>query len=138
MDRPPRIGLIKDYFFHHAEREVQQHTEEAVQRLSLGGAQVEEVSLPPSFATTHDIQWIIQRAEMAAYHEELFRKRPDEYTATFRQQIETGMLVPALHYLQAQRIRRNYRREMETLARMWDVLLTPTLNAPAPLSVMLE
>ena len=132
MDRPPRIGLIKDYFFSHAEPEVQQHTEEAVQRLAQGGAQVEEVSLPPSFATAHDIQWTIQSAECAAYHEELFRQRSDEYTATLRRRIEVGMLVPALHYLQAQRVRRNYRREMETLAQEWDILLTPTLNAPAP------
>ena len=132
MDTPPRIGLIKDFFFGRSDPEVQKHTEEAAQLLAKGGAQVEEVSLPPSFATTADVQWTINNVETAAYHEESFRSRADDYSNRLRERIEMGLLTPATHYIQAQRLRRAYRREMDALARQWDVLLTPTTPTPAP------
>ena len=43
-----------------------------------------------------------------------------------------GLLTPATHYIQAQRFRRLFRREMDGLAQQWDVLLTPTTPTAAP------
>ena len=47
---PPRLGLVRDYFFERAEEGMRRHTEEVVERMRLAGAVVVETSLPESFA----------------------------------------------------------------------------------------
>lgn len=132
MHKPPRIGIVKDFFFSNSVPEVQKHTEGAVQLLAEAGAQVEEVSLPASFATALDAHAIVVNVECAAFHEEMFRTRADDYGPKLRETIEVGLLIPATYYVQAQRLRRTYRREMDAIARQWDVLLTPTTHMAAP------
>ena len=132
MDRPPRIGVVRDFFFSNSVPEVQKHTEEAVQLLAKAGAQAQEVSLPPSFATALDAHATVVNVECAAFHEEMFRTRADDYGPNLRETIQVGLLIPATHYVQAQRLRRTYRQEMDALAQQWDVLLTPTTHMAAP------
>jgi aspartyl-tRNA(Asn)/glutamyl-tRNA(Gln) amidotransferase subunit A len=43
-----------------------------------------------------------------------------------------GMLVSGVEYLQAQRLRREFRRDMVELAKQFDVLLTPATPDIAP------
>ena len=132
LESPPRIGLIGGFFKQRSEPEVWSHTESVAQKFAAAGAVVEIVQPPPSFATAHAVQWIVNNAETAAYHEENFRTRAGDYSEILRQRIEVGILTPAVSYLQAQRLRRVFRREMEELARDWDLLLTPTTPTPAP------
>ena len=132
MDNPPRIGLIRGFFLDGSDPEVRKHTEGVAEGLASAGAVVEEVNPPPSFATAHHVQWVVNNTETAAYHEENFRNRANDYSATLRKRIEVGILTPAVRYVQAQRLRRVFRREMETLASRWDVLLTPTTPTAAP------
>ena len=132
LARPPRIGFIGGFFKERAEPEVWSHTEGVAQQLAAAGATVEMVMPPPSFASAHTVQWVVNNAETAAYHEENFRTRADDYSEILRQRIEIGILTPAVSYIQAQRLRRVFRREMEELAGGWDLLLTPTTPTPAP------
>ena len=132
FDRPPRIGVLRDFFFDRSSQEVRSHTESMVQKLALAGAAVDEISLPKSFATAHSCQRIVMNVECAAYHEEFFSRRADEYGPKLRANIEMGMLVPGVEYLQAQRLRREFRRDMIELAKQFDVLLTPTTPEIAP------
>ena len=129
---PPRIGLLKGYFFDRATPEVRHHTEEIAQQLAQAGAVVEELALPESFATAPTAQRIVMNVECAAFHEEFFRHRADEYGPRLRANIEMGMLVPGVTYLQAQRLRRSFRQDMTELAQRVDVLMTPAIPAPAP------
>ena len=129
---PPRIGLLKGYFFDRATPEVRHHTEEMAQRLAQAGAVVEELELPESFATAPTAQRMVMNVECAAFHEEFFRHRADEYGPRLRANIEMGMLVPGVTYLQAQRLRRSFRQDMTELAQRVDVLMTPAIPAPAP------
>ena len=129
---PPRIGLLKGYFFDRATPEVRHHTEEIAQQLAHAGAVVEELELPESFATAPTAQRIVMNVECAAFHEEFFRHRADEYGPRLRANIEMGMLVPGVTYLQAQRLRRSFRQDMTELAQRVDVLMTPATPAPAP------
>ena len=129
---PPRIGLIRDFFLENCDDEVRRHTESVVQSLGRAGAAVEEVALPPSFATSHAAHRMVMHAECAALHEEQFRQRADDYGPRIRGNIESGMLISATQYLQAQRMRRRFREEMASLAGTMDVLLTPTTTTPAP------
>ncbi len=132
LARPPRIGFIGGFFKERAETEVWAHTEGVAQNLAAAGATVEMVMPPPSFASAHTVQWVVNNAETAAYHEENFRTRAHDYSEILRQRIEVGILTPAVSYIQAQRLRRVFRREMEELANGWDLLLTPTTPTPAP------
>ena len=130
---PPRLGLLKrGYFFDRATEEVRRHTEAVVAQLSQAGATVVELELPESFATAPDVQRIIMNVECAAFHEQFFRHRADEYGPKLRANIEMGLLIPSVTYLQAQRLRREFRRDLTALAQQVDALLMPATPAPAP------
>ena len=130
---PPRLGLLKrGYFFDRATEEVRRHTEAVAAQLSQAGATVVELELPESFATAPDVQRIIMNVECAAFHEQFFRHRAHEYGPKLRANIEMGLLIPSVTYLQAQRLRREFRRDLTALAQQVDALLMPATPAPAP------
>ena len=129
---PPRIGLIGGFFQQHATEEVWKHTREIAERLAQAGASVVELELPASFSTAHSCQRIVMNVECAAFHQETFRERADEYGPRIRAGIEMGMLIPGADYLQAQRLRRVFRRDMVECLSGVDVALTPAVPAPAP------
>jgi aspartyl-tRNA(Asn)/glutamyl-tRNA(Gln) amidotransferase subunit A len=129
---PPRIGLIKEFFYDKSTPEVRSHTDAAVEKLAQAGAIIQEISLPESFASAHSCQRIVSNVEAAAYHEESYRDRADEFGPKARSSIEMGMLIPSVRYVQAQRARRQFRVDMMAMVREVDVVLTPAIQAPAP------
>ena len=130
--KPPRIGLVKEYFSETATPEMWSHTQAVAQKLATGGAEVVELGLPASFATAHSAQRIVMNVECAAFHEQFFKDRADDYGPKIRANIEMGMLVPAAKYLQAQRLRRQFRRDMVATVGRVDVVMTPATLSPAP------
>ncbi len=132
QDGPPRIGLIKEFFYDKSTPEVRSHTDAAVEKLAQAGAIIQEISLPESFASAHSCQRIVSNVEAAAYHEESYRDRADEFGPKARSSIEMGMLIPSVRYVQAQRARRQFRVDMMAMVREVDVVLTPAIQAPAP------
>ncbi len=130
--RPPRIGLIRDFFFQRSTPEVQGHTERAAQKLADAGAVVEEVQLPESFATAHSCQRIVSNVEAAAFHQKWYRDRADEYGPKIRSSIEMGLLISGVDYLQAQRQRRQLRMDLVEMVGRVDAVLMPSTPAPAP------
>ena len=129
---PPRIGLIGGFFQQHATQEVWEHTREIAESLANAGASVVELELPASFSTAHSCQRIVMNVECAAFHQETFRERADDYGPRIRAGIEMGMLIPGADYLQAQRLRRIFRKDMVECLDGVDVALTPAVPAPAP------
>ncbi len=132
QNRPPRIGLIKDFFFQRSTPEVQGHAERAAQKLADAGAVVEEVQLPESFATAHSCQRIVSNVEAAAFHQKWYRDRADEYGPKIRSSIEMGLLISGVDYLQAQRQRRQLRMDLVEMVGRVDAVLMPSTPAPAP------
>ena len=132
MDRPPRIGLVKEFFFERSTPEVRRNTVEMAERLSQAGADVVEIGVPASFATHHSSHRTITNVEMAAFHEESHRKRADDFGPKIRAGIEMGMMVPGIRYVQAQRLRRQFRQDMMEMVGQVDVALTPATPEPAP------
>lgn len=132
LEGPPRIGLVRQHFLEVCDDEVRAHTEGMVQRLAQQGAEVQDVRLPDSFATCYAAHRTLMNVECAAFHEETFNQRPDDYGPKLRSTIESGMLVPGVKYLQAQRLRRRFYLDMAELSGKVDVLLTPSTPTPAP------
>jgi aspartyl-tRNA(Asn)/glutamyl-tRNA(Gln) amidotransferase subunit A len=130
--KPPRIGLVKEYFSETATPEMWSHTQAIAQKLAAAGAEVVELGLPASFATAHSAQRIVMNVECAAFHEQFYQHRADDYGPQIRANIEMGLLVPAAKYLQAQRLRRQFRRDMVDMVRQVDVVMTPATLSPAP------
>lgn len=128
----PRLGLVRGWFYEQATPEVRDHTEEVARRLHASGAQVQAVELPPSFEAALPAHRVLMRAEGASVHRDLYRLHPEAYGPEMRALVEEGHLYSAVEYLQAQRHRRRFQREVSALFRQVDVLLMPTVPAPAP------
>ena len=129
-NRAPRIGIVSDYYAEKSTPEVWANTQDAIKQLKDAGAGVVELNLPDSFKTAHSAHWIVRIAEVAAFHEQFHADQAEDYGPKVRSGMEMGMLVPATKYLQAQRLRRQFRQDMVQLVQQVDVVLTPTMPAP--------
>jgi Asp-tRNA(Asn)/Glu-tRNA(Gln) amidotransferase A subunit family amidase len=131
-DRPPRLGLVRQFYLERADPELRAHTEAVAERFARAGASLQEVKLPESFRAHLAVHRLVSGAETAAVHADLFRAHADLYRPRLRAAIETGMLIPGVAYLQAQRIRRLVRRDIAQLLQQVDYLLMPAAPGPAP------
>lgn len=129
---PPRIGIVRDYFFERAEPGVRTHTERVASGLADAGAHVEEVRVSADFDDMLSAHRVVMSVEMAAVHQRVFETRADDYAPHARETIEAGLVIPAITYVQSQRIRRRFRRSLEKAAGAYDILLTPTTATTAP------
>jgi Asp-tRNA(Asn)/Glu-tRNA(Gln) amidotransferase A subunit family amidase len=129
---PPRIGHIRQFFYERATSETRDHVDGVVEKLAEAGATVEDVKLPSNFETMLSAHRVLMTVEAAAVHQEWFADRADDYSPNIRGVIEHGMLVPGVSYVQAQRVRRAFRRDLEEALQSFDVLLTTATVAPAP------
>jgi aspartyl-tRNA(Asn)/glutamyl-tRNA(Gln) amidotransferase subunit A len=130
--RTPFIGVVEEFYQKNAEDQAWENTEAVLGRLKKAGARVEKVKMPESFAVVHAAHRVLMRAEGAAFHRSLFQKHPDLYRPKLRELIELGSLIPAVDYLSAYRIKREFRRSMDRVMERFDLLLTPSTSSPAP------
>jgi aspartyl-tRNA(Asn)/glutamyl-tRNA(Gln) amidotransferase subunit A len=130
--RAPRLGLVRQYFYEHADQEVRAHTDQVVEALRQAGAQIEEVVLPIDLTLLHAAHRIIVSSECAAYHQERFVSHPEDYGSKLREFLELGMVTPVVPYLQAQRLRQRFRRTLQAAFERVDALLTPATPSVAP------
>ena len=128
----PRIGVVRQLFHDRADDEVRKHTQDMIGRLTDAGATCEEVTVHTDFDTLLAAHRVLMSTEAAAVHQANFSSRPDDYAPSVRGTIEVGMLTPAVTYVQAQRVRRGFRRAMLDAIEGFDVLLTPSTPAAAP------
>jgi Asp-tRNA(Asn)/Glu-tRNA(Gln) amidotransferase A subunit family amidase len=100
--------------------------------LQQAGAQLTDIPQTESFAVGYAAHRTIMRVEAAAVHDDLYQQHRDLYRPQIRGFIESGLLIPGVHYLRAQRLRRRLQRELEPYLSQVDAILTPTIPAPAP------
>ena len=131
-NRPPRIGMPSQYFQEESTPEVWAHTQVVANQLAAAGAEIVEIGLPGSFSSSHSVQRIVMNVECAAYHEQFHADQAEDYGPRVRAGMEMGMLIPATKYLQAMRLRRQFRQDMVQMVQQVDAVLTPTTPAPAP------
>jgi len=129
---PPTLGLLLCYFYDYAGEEVREHTDHVMELLREAGARIEEVEPPEDLGLVYAAHRIVVFSECAAYHQETFRQRPEDYGPKLRQLIELGQVTPAVSYIQAQRFRRRFGRKLGETFRGVDALITPTTPTTAP------
>ncbi len=130
--RPPRLGMPRQFFLERANAEVTAHLEKVGEMLARAGASVEEVKLPPSFQGIHEAGTRVMQVEAAAFHAERFAAHAADYRPKIRALIETGLKVGGVDYALAQQHRRRFRTETAPLFDQADALLMPVAGTPAP------
>ncbi len=129
---PPTLGLLRRYYYDHAGEEIREHTDGVVKLLRGAGARIEEVEPPEDLGLVYAAHRAVVFSECAAYHQETFRQRPEDYGPKLRQLVELGQVTPAVSYIHAQRLRRRFVRKLRETLRGVDALITPTTPTTAP------
>ena len=127
----PRLGVLAS-FLARATPEMGKHLDAVTHGLEIAGARLEDVTLPPAFASIHDVGATVLRAEAAAAHAALFPAHAAEYPPKIKELIELGHTISAPAYLAAQAARRQVREAVAALAARYDAFLLPTIGGPAP------
>ena len=124
-----RIGLIEDYSLAHLQPAVDRAVRTALDTLSAHGAVPVEVRIG-DIEGNISAQLTVEAAEPSAYHQRNLRERPGDYGDygdDVRLRLQAGELLPAVHYLQAQRYRALLRSQMLEALESADVIACPTL-----------
>ena len=130
--KPPRLGLVRDFFLEKADEETRKHTEAMAARLARAGAQIVEVHLPESFTGESDAHFILLQAETAVTHRDSYAQHKSRYSPQMQDLIEKGQKVSAAQYIEVRRHQQRFRHDMNVLCRTVDALLTPSIPTPAP------
>lgn len=126
-----RLGLPRELFFEHVDREVRAAVEAAASALEGLGARLEEVSLPAMRHAT-PATFAIIAAESMAVHRPILKAHGPAYGGDVRTRLLAGQFILATQYLDAQRARQIVRGELDRVLTSVDALLTPTTPIPAP------
>ncbi len=131
-DPMPRVGLVRRFFLETCGEEARAATLGVAEKLARSGAEVEEVDVRFDFEAALRAHRTIMAVETAAVHRVDFGRRPDDYSPFVRGVIEMGVLTPAVTYVQAQQVRREFTREVTKALAGVDLLLTTAADGPAP------
>jgi aspartyl-tRNA(Asn)/glutamyl-tRNA(Gln) amidotransferase subunit A len=128
--RGMRVGVAENFFFENLDGQVEAAVRGAIARAEALGAEIKPVRLPDP-AGMNAVARVIQMPEAAAAAEPHLEHR-HRFSAEVMTLLDQGRLIPAMDYVNAQRLRRRMGREF---ARLWtevDCLITPTTPTAAP------
>ncbi|PUB24848.1 aspartyl-tRNA(Asn)/glutamyl-tRNA(Gln) amidotransferase subunit A [Promicromonospora sp. AC04] len=129
--RGARIGVISGVSRVQLQPAVLDAFDSTLALLERLGASVREIEILDLEAVV-DALVIVDAVEPSAHHAPWLRSRPGDYGADVRANLEAGLVIPAVDYVQAQRYRAHVRRQFSDAFDQVDVLLTPTLPFTAP------
>jgi aspartyl-tRNA(Asn)/glutamyl-tRNA(Gln) amidotransferase subunit A len=125
-----RIGFPDRFFFDRLDGDVEAAVRGGMARAEALGAEIRPVRLPDMEAL-NAIARIVLLSEASAVAEPYPEDR-SLYGADVRALLDQGRLVPATDYINAQRLRRQMRREFNRVWKEVDCLITPATPMPAP------
>ena len=125
-----RIGVPRHPFYDDLAEGWERLMEDSLGVLSRLGAELVEFTLPHAEDLNH-IGSLIIFAEGAAFHADAFRQDPDKFGPNLRALLESGQNFNAVHYIQAQRVRRKLCEETLATIAPYDALVLPTTPLPA-------
>ena len=134
-----RIGVPRSFFADDPAltADARDGIERAIRWLRDGGAQVQDVTLPP-FAVFQACGRVIMTAEMYAVHRADLQNRPQDFCESSLKRFVLGAAIGAADYIDAQRLRRSLTEAVDAVLDPCDALLTAvTLSPPPPFSTPL-
>jgi aspartyl-tRNA(Asn)/glutamyl-tRNA(Gln) amidotransferase subunit A len=130
--KPRRVGYFRTDSDGHAEPEISARIAEAAEQVADSGIVVDEISLPMSFYELQAVDRLIIRAESASLYADRYQREPEKFGPDIRNNITSGLLVPAAHYLKAQRLRARFSDQLTALFATYDVIILPATRDLAP------
>jgi AtzE family amidohydrolase len=122
-----RIAVAGGHFRRGGDREVV----DAVERAATALGVARRIDIPDA-DVAEAASTIITLAEAGNLHLPALRTRAGDFDPLTRDRLLAGALVPASHYLDAQRFRAAYRRRLRALFQDVDILLAPATPCVAP------
>ena len=122
--RGARIGIPVNFCFDVVDPEVKTAVLDAARRCGAEGAELIDVCVPDWDALNVAARVILLAEASAAYGPYLSRR--DAFGEDVLRLLDQGRMVPAVDYVNAQRLRTIFRAEFARLFEAVDVLLTPT------------
>ncbi len=126
-----RLGAVGGQLANETAADVAVRVREAVRVLQPLVAEVQEVTLP-MLEEMVAAWWTICLAEASAYHQQTLAERAQDFGPIVRERLQAGLAIPAVQYLQAQRVRRAAVLEFDKLLAHVDLLVLPATFAEAP------
>ncbi|MFN8192765.1 MAG: amidase [Nocardioidaceae bacterium] len=125
-----RIGVPTNHFFDDVDPEVEASVRQVIARLEARGATTVEVAVP------HDdlfeaVLYAMLLPEAAAYHAQDFPARADGFSTQLRKALTIGSSIPAVDYVQAQRMRWVVAEDWRAMFEACDFVVAPTTPMPA-------
>jgi aspartyl-tRNA(Asn)/glutamyl-tRNA(Gln) amidotransferase subunit A len=125
-----RIGVPTNFFFEHLEPEVERNTREAIARLKAEGAEIVDVEIPMADLIA-SVEFGLCMPEASAYHRTMIRERAELYEPDVRTFLEAGLMVPAVDYIAALRMRTVMQAAWKTMFDGLDAIIGPSVAAVA-------
>ncbi len=129
---PPRLGVLRRFFFDEAESETAQLTEQALGRLREAGAVLVDVALPEGFDRVHVMHRRIMAAEAAEFHRARYGAPRGGYGPNMASLLAEGLAVSMADYQQALVHQRGFAHAVARSLAGLDALVTPATSGPAP------
>lgn len=126
-----RVAFPFPFFLERVDPKVKASIEAAVLMLERAGARIRDVSLP-DFDAINIASRVVQLAEFASLHAQDARR--EKFGSDVSSLLEQGRMIAGHEYVNAQRLRSLFRRQMDQVWKEIDVLITPTTPTTAPLA----
>jgi aspartyl-tRNA(Asn)/glutamyl-tRNA(Gln) amidotransferase subunit A len=124
------IGLPEKFFFDDIDPEVSHAVKHAADAFIHAGAHIEHITVP-DMELLNTVGRVILLAEASAIYEPWIGQRRD-FGEDVLALLDQGRMLPAIAYINAQRLRREMIESFRGLLQTVDLLLTPTTPMPAP------
>ena len=125
-----RVGVPENYYFDNVHAEVAAAVRGAIERAKEMGAEIVAVRVP-DMETVNAVGRTILLAEASAVYRPWIEQR-ERFGADVLALLEQGLLVAAVDYVNAQRLRRRLAREFATACERVDCLFMPATPTAAP------
>lgn len=135
FERPPRLGVMRSYFFDTIDAETVSLTNAAIKKLAAAGCEVVEVPLPREFEQVHAMHRRIMACDAAEFHRRTFGAPRAGYGPTIAGLIDEGFAVTMAEYQEALAHQVAFRHATERALEGVDALITPATPGPAPASL---
>jgi aspartyl-tRNA(Asn)/glutamyl-tRNA(Gln) amidotransferase subunit A len=129
--RVPRIGVVAPAL-DICSPSISESFRSGVDRLKTAGAHVQDVAFKYEWKLMQSVHRIIMQSEASAVHFDSVRKYGESYLPRLKAFVIAGRFIPAALYLQALKLRSLIAQDIAKSLTNLDVLLLPTVAAPAP------
>jgi aspartyl-tRNA(Asn)/glutamyl-tRNA(Gln) amidotransferase subunit A len=125
-----RVGVPDTFFFENIQADIDKAVRDCVELMRKLGGAVRDVRLP-NFSEVNAASRVIQMSEATA----LYIKYQDasSFGKDVWANLQDGRQIYAHEYVNSQRLRKIYRRQMDSVWQEVDVIVTPTTAITAPL-----